>query len=172
MDDKKIEVTLEEILDAKERRADRQRIMLECNGGCIISFTLNIPGPVKINPLIQESFDEGLCQIETKLNEAGIHIIQKEQRTEKTGCEALLSVAHDAMELKRMMVEIEEQHPLGRVFDIDVISGEGCPISRSQLGYPPRRCPICGRIAHECARTGRHDYKELLDTWYRPNSVE
>ena len=87
--------------------------------------------------MIQESFDEGLCQIETKLNEAGIHIIQKEQRTEKTGCEALLSVAHDAMEIKRMMVEIEEQHPLGRVFDIDVISGEGCPISRSQLGYPP-----------------------------------
>jgi len=172
MDENCKEVTLEEMLEAREDRAHKQRIMLERNGGCVISFTLNIPGPIKINSLIKKSFNEGLCQIESKLKKVGIGIIQMEQRIEKTGCEALLSVAHDAMEIKKLMVEIEEGHPLGRLFDIDVVSGGGCPISRSQLGYPPRRCPICGRIAHECARTGRHDYKELLDTWYRPNSVE
>lgn len=171
MDKNCSEVSLEEMLDARERRADRQRIMLERNGGCVISFTINIPGPVKINPFIQKTFHEGLDQIRRKLNEAGIDIIQKEQKAEKTGCEALLSVAHDAMEIKGMMVAIEEGHPLGRLFDIDVINGEGCPVSRTQLGYPPRRCPVCGGIGHECSRSRRHDYKELLRIWFRPDLV-
>ena len=84
MDENCKEVTLEEMLEAREDRAHKQRIMLERNGGCVISFTLNIPGPIKINSLIKKSFNEGLCQIESKLKKVGIGIIQMEQRIEKT----------------------------------------------------------------------------------------
>jgi holo-ACP synthase CitX len=152
----------QEILSSRERRAERQMNMLTCDKvSCVISFTLNIAGPVKLNPLIRESFAEGSLEIQGKLKQNGIKVLRKEQRVEKTGCEALFSVAYDAIGIKRMMVEIEEEHPLGRLFDIDVISKEGYPVSRAVLGFPKRRCLVCDRIAHECARAGRHHY-ELL----------
>lgn len=152
-----------EILDAREHRAERQLSMLACNGDCVISFTLNIPGPVKLNSLIRKSFTKGLEKIERKLKKNHIDVIQKEQRVEETGCEALFSVAcDDVLKIKGMMVVIEENHPLGRLYDIDVISKEGVPVSRIMLGYPVRRCLLCDRMAHECARSQRHDYKLLI----------
>lgn len=161
MDENRYGITLMEMLEAREQRAGRQRNMLRKNGGCVISFTLNIPGPVKLTPLIQKCFTEGTRQIEMRLQTEGIGIIQKEERIEKTGCEMLLSVSWKPLEIKRMMVGIEEEHPLGRLFDIDVISeGEG-PVSRKVLGYARRRCLICGRMAHECSRSGRHNLEAL-----------
>lgn len=163
MHHKSREVTLQEILDAREQRAMKQQSMLKHNGGCVISFTLNIPGPVKLNPLIQKSFDQGLYQIEEKLQQGGIDIIEKERAVKSTGCEALFCVLKDAGDIKKMMVTIEENHPLGRLFDIDVISTEGCPVSRSTLGYLPRRCFVCGLPAHECSRSGRHELEFLQE---------
>ncbi len=155
-------VQSKEILDARERRAKRQRSMLACNGDCVISFTLNIPGPVKLNSLIRESFTEGLEKIERKLKKSHVDVVQKEMKTVKTGCEALISVVcDDALKIKGMMVEIEDEHPLGRLYDIDVISKDEVPVSRSMLGYPARRCLICDHMAHECARSQCHDYKLL-----------
>lgn len=153
--------TLMQMLDIRELRAMQQQNMLKRNGGCVISFTLNIPGPIKLNPLIQKSFDEGLYQIETRLRQKGIHIVEKEQTIKNTGCEALVCVLKNARDIKRIMVTIEEDHPLGRLFDIDVISKKGHLVSRSMLGYHPRRCFLCDLPAHECSRSGRHDL-ELL----------
>ena len=40
------EVTLQEMLDARDRRAEAQRQLLERHARPLISFTMNIPGPV------------------------------------------------------------------------------------------------------------------------------
>ena len=45
------EASLEEILDAREKRGEIQREFLGQQGTSLISFTLNIPGPVKYFPL-------------------------------------------------------------------------------------------------------------------------
>ena len=42
------EVTLEEMLDARERRVFLQNSLIQTYNKPIISFTLNIPGPVKV----------------------------------------------------------------------------------------------------------------------------
>ena len=61
------DVTLQEILDARERRAEAQRELLKQHARPLISFTMNIPGPVKDSPLIRRGFDEGLRRLDDAL---------------------------------------------------------------------------------------------------------
>ncbi|MBS1381529.1 MAG: hypothetical protein HPZ89_04700, partial [Oscillospiraceae bacterium] len=57
-------VSLEEILDAREQRAERQRTAREqFPGAALVSFTLNIAGPVKLFALAEQSFQEGCRSI-------------------------------------------------------------------------------------------------------------
>lgn len=152
-----------EILNAREKRAVRQQAMLAHGGSCLISFTLNIAGPIKINHLIKKSFDEGIQEIERQLKRHQITILQQKIWVEKTGCEAMFAVNFDALRIKAMMTKIEEESKLGRLFDIDVICKETGHISRSLLGFESRRCLICQRPAHECSRSQRHDSNIIFE---------
>ena len=53
-------VSLPEMLDARERRALRQQVLLRDYGSPLISFTMNIAGPIKDTPLIRRGFQIGL----------------------------------------------------------------------------------------------------------------
>lgn len=161
MDEKFCEVRPQEMLNAKEYRSARQQALLTLGGNCVISFTLNIAGPVKLSPIIRKTFYEGLWQIENKLKRQCVEVLQKECRIEKTGCEAFLSVEYEGMKTKRIMIAIEDGHFLGRLFDIDVIDKNNTPVSRSQLGLPFRQCLVCERSAHECIRSQRHELVSL-----------
>ena len=61
------EVTLEEMLDARERRVFLQNSLIQTYNKPIISFTLNIPGPVKVFDKIPETFEEGVRKIRQAL---------------------------------------------------------------------------------------------------------
>jgi holo-ACP synthase / triphosphoribosyl-dephospho-CoA synthase len=52
-------------------------------------------------------------------------------------------------------VDIEENHPLGRLMDIDVINVRH-QISRRDLNLSPRRCFLCDEEAHVCVRAQTH----------------
>lgn len=71
--------------------------------------------------------------------------------------------AIDASELKRETCSVEEEHFLGRLFDIDVYDGEGRQICRSELGLSERKCLLCERDARQCARSRAHPLGELLE---------
>jgi holo-ACP synthase len=71
-------------------------------------------------------------------------------------------VEEDAQTAKRMLVELEANHALGRFWDLDVIDSEGNLISRTELGYESRKCFICDGEAKACARSRKHSYEELL----------
>ena len=66
-----------------------------------------------------------------------------------------------AEDIKTLATEIEESHPLGRLFDMDVIAVDGRKADRSELGLGPRPCLICGGPARECARSRTHTVAEL-----------
>ena len=70
------EVTLTEVLDARERRVVRQNEMLK-NGDTLVSFTLNMPGPVKQFPLAQAFFERGLARLERALDRQHIQVNSK-----------------------------------------------------------------------------------------------
>ena len=89
--------------------------------------------------------------------------IQKIQKYEvASGFEAQISVNENAMKLKKITVQIEENHPLGRFMDIDIISSSKKQISREELFMPARKCFICGYDAKLCARSAKHSLEELL----------
>ena len=55
-----MEVTLTEMLEAREARVRRQEVLREQYGVPLISFSLNIAGPVKDSPLLRRAFRAGL----------------------------------------------------------------------------------------------------------------
>ena len=63
MNDKLKEVSLTEMLDAREARAFAQKQLLNRYGKPLICLTLNIPGPVKVLPGVPQAFEEACKRI-------------------------------------------------------------------------------------------------------------
>lgn len=156
-------VTLQEMLDARERRAATQRDILCRERKPLISFTLNLPGPYKDFPLARDAFLEGKRLIGLTLKAGGHGVSYQFERGGKTGREVFFAVDAPADVLKRLVVPLEEHHELGRLFDIDVFDVEGAQIHRQALGYPVRKCLVCDKPALICARGRSHSQEELLD---------
>lgn len=156
------EVTLQEMLDAREGRALRQKKILSIYKITLISFTLNIPGPIKDFHLAEKAFEEGKELISNHLKRNDINIVHEEDNSGKTGYEAFFAVDCYPLRIKKLMVDIENACALGRIFDIDVLNAKGEKISRQEIGSDPRTCFICSEPAHVCSRSGKHPVKELV----------
>ena len=59
-------------------------------------------------------------------------ILDLEEFHDHTGDELLLCIDADATVLKKVMTNIEETHPLGRLFDIDIIDENGGKLSHNR----------------------------------------
>lgn len=157
-------VSLEEVLDARERRSHFQGILLEKYAdAALLSATMNIPGPVKTSKPLSSAFEAFTDQIESLLAEKKVfsQLLQL-----KTGSEYYLVTDLPSEALKRLLVNLEEKEPLGRLMDLDVvqlIDGQPQPMSRSQLGLEPRKCYVCSAIAKECSRSRKHQVPELQE---------
>lgn len=151
------EVTLPEMLEARDRRAEAQRRLLAERGLPLISFTMNIPGPVKNSPLYRRGFDEGLRQLERALDAAGIARLSPETLHAVTGNEYLCAVDAPAEAVKAICTRIEEEDPMGRLFDMDVIAPGGSKLARKE----ERRCLVCGAAGRGCASRRLHSLEEL-----------
>ena len=116
-----IEVGIDEILDCREKRVAIQNEMIKKYNKPVISFTMNIPGPIKTNNEIKKAFDIGKKLILEKLKENNIEILEKKELNVNTGNELFISVNSSAEKIKNITVAIEESCELGRLFDIDVI---------------------------------------------------
>jgi len=155
-----LSVTIQDMMICRDRRAAIQNRLLQEYGRPIISFCMNIPGPVKTNALIRRAFDEGCKEIRKAVNEAGWTACAPTEIHEKTGDELILIVDAAATDIKKRMSLIEETHPLGRLFDIDVLDTNEEKLSRPRY----RTCFICDRQAQDCARSRRHTAQELFDS--------
>ena len=153
------QVELPEMLDGRERRVRRQNVLLDKFGATLVCFTLNIAGPVKVFPLSEEAFDAGVYAMDVHLESAGI--IYREILRHPYGHEAFYVMGSDPLTVKRLLSEIETEHPLGRLFDMDVLRPDGTKVSREEVGLPGRRCMICGEPASDCAGARRHSVAEL-----------
>ena len=152
---------LPDMLNARERRVWVQEKLLSEYPGVLVSFTLNIPGPVKVLPHVPEAFEFAFQEIISVLKKAGITILKRSLILDKTGPEAFLCVDADALNVKRLLVPLEDGSKLGRLYDIDIIGRDGKKISRSDIGRPGRTCLLCGRPARECSRSRAHSVEEL-----------
>ena len=150
-------VDVMDVLAARDRRAGRQQELLAAYAKPLISFTMNIAGPVKRTTLIEQGFDLGIARLEGQLRACRAAMLHSETVREDTGCEALYVVDFPAEHLKKLCMAIEEVDELGRLFDLDVLDGRGVKLERPK----ERRCLICGEIGKGCARSRRHSVEEL-----------
>jgi len=157
------EVSLDQVLVARERRVARQSAALARFGKPLVSMTVVMPGPVKDGPLPRHVLEVALQEVEALANARHWAVLEREFSSRQTGPEAIYVLAADPGLLKAATVQLEDQHPLGRLWDLDVIApGEG-GLSRWALALPPRRCLVCDRPAFECGRSRRHSLGELLN---------
>lgn len=158
-----MEVSLMEMLDARERRARRQTQLLKQYGATLLCFTMNIAGPVKNSHLIRRGFAMGERLLRQQLMAAKANILHFEEISEKTGNEAMFVLDCDALTAKRAAVLLEDHTEAGRLFDMDVLRPDGSKVARQELNLEARKCLICGGPAPGCARSRAHTVAQLQE---------
>ena len=150
-------VTLMQVLAARDHRVQRQQALLTQYGKPLICFTMNIAGPVKTSPLIEQGFRLGLRRLEQQLLRLRCPVLYREIICQVTGCEAIFAVDAPAEQVKAMTVDLEETDRLGRLLDLDVLDSQGQKLDRSR----ERSCLICGAAGRGCARSRAHSVEQL-----------
>lgn len=150
-------VTIEDMMACRDRRFAIQQKYLAKYKCPVLSFALNIPGPVKTNKQLHNCFAAATDAINKTLSTMNISVLESIQFNDKTGDELLLCFDGDASLVKNAMTKLEEEHPLGRLYDIDIIGIDGMKLSRHAF----RKCLICDCQAQECARSRKHSVEEM-----------
>ncbi|PKU26240.1 citrate lyase holo-[acyl-carrier protein] synthase [Telmatospirillum siberiense] len=155
-------VSLEQMLEARDKRAARQQAALTRFALPVVSSGVVMPGPVKDNAQSRIAMAAAREALEALFAARDWPVRLFEPVRGPTGPESIHVIDADALEIKRALAKLEDTHPLGRLWDLDVICPERGIISRRSLGQPPRRCLLCEAEAHACARSRRHSLEELL----------
>ncbi len=155
------EVTLEQVLAARETRVREQDRLLTEYRAPVISFTMNIPGPIKDTRLIRRAFFAGCNALRTALETAGFPMLGMSETLAATGCELRCAVRADATAVKRICVAIEDADELGRLFDMDVLAPDGAKLNRKAVNGGERNCIVCGAKGRGCASRRVHSVSEL-----------
>ena len=150
-------ISLKDMLNCRENRVELQTKYRLDFQKPLISFCMNIPGPIKTTTEIQRAFDAGCKEIEKTLQRASIKILHSTRLHKPTGDECILCTEGEATKIKALMSTIEDSHPLGRLFDMDVIDISGEKLSRTAF----RKCLICNAQAQVCARIRKHSIFEM-----------
>ncbi|WP_331774275.1 citrate lyase holo-[acyl-carrier protein] synthase [Sulfurospirillum sp. 1612] len=148
----------EQILEAKEARARRQKEMIATYHLPLISISINIPGREKSSHDARVIFEAALHEIKQQK----FHIMTEINLNTPSGFEAIFCVHANAHELKNAMISIEETHLLGRFMDLDVMDEQGMILSRAAQLSAKRTCYLCDRPAIVCAREQTHSLAALL----------
>lgn len=153
-------VTLQQLLESRDARHAKQVQLLSDNPSkTLLVLTVIMPGSDKRNALSQTI---AAAAVEALRKTFGT-FAPLETYDLETGYEAYLLTALPEDLAKRRATAIEDTHPLGRLFDIDVIQRTTMmPLSREQVGRPPRRCLLCEREARYCMRERAHKPAQLL----------
>ena len=161
MEDRK--VVLKEVLDFREEKVQVQtRMHMEYPEGTVVSLGMNIPGPVKTGSSIFNAFCEGKRALRRAILEETGTIAEAQILKEKAGYAAVYLIKGlEGRRLKEIAVLLEETHPLGRIFDVDVLKDNQESISRTELGAGRRKCLICNGDAKVCGRSRAHTVQDL-----------
>lgn len=152
-----MEITLDELLASRDaRHAMQLQLLAEHPGKTLVCLTVVMPGSVKRNHV---SLHVAHAAVEAMRHTFATDDIV--QRDLNTGYEAYLLTSLPLLIAKQWAVEIEDSHPMGRLFDIDIIDPDGMPVSRERVGAKPRRCLVCNREARYCMRMRWHTQSEI-----------
>lgn len=151
------------VLAAREERWKR-RLFLAGRGGqgtVLLSLTLRMPAFLRTSGKYHREAELLFSAFAEEAARRGMKIVEKEYRGGADGPECHLSLRENGEASKAFAVFFEETHPWGALVDADVMTPEGIPLSRRDLGIPERRCLVCGGPAAPCAAGRTHSPGEL-----------
>ena len=154
-----MEITLDQLLASREERASFQKELLKgYPGKTLVCLTVIMPGKVKRN---LQSLVVAQAAVTAMVSAFEGSTLSLRLRDLPAGYEAYLVTPLSNEEAKRETCRIEDTHPLGRLFDLDVIDADGVPVSRELIGKAPRKCLVCDSDARYCMRNRTHSLDEL-----------
>lgn len=160
---------LSDVLAAREARARRQDELAAtflvgpeaAPGVTVVGVTVVAPGPIKDARWSRRVHAAGMSAVEEVAAARGWPVRHRE--TDPPGpagpC-GYVVLAAEAPTVKAELTAAEDSHPVGRLWDLDVVA-DGRPLGRADLRLPPRRCLVCSGPAAPCARSRAHDLHEL-----------
>lgn len=154
------------LLTDKERRYYMQIDLCATYNKPVLSVKVNYPGISKNEHVSLKVFD---IMKDTIISHFWKTIILTQTIISEAGPSLFCVIDQEAASTKLQAISIENQHPLGRLVDLDVFDAKGQMLSRTRLGFPPRKCYLCEGPAHLCVRSKQHSEKDLkqyfLDTY-------
>ena len=154
-----MEITLDKLLASRDRRVEMQQKLREKHPNLtLVCLTVIMPGNIKRN---LSSLIVSQAAINALLNRFEGTIVDVITRDLETGYEAYLLTSLSQREAKIIACDIEDNNPLGRLFDIDILDNDGVPVKRETVGSSPRRCLMCDNEARYCMRNRTHTPQEL-----------
>lgn len=151
------------ILKAREERHKRHEQLLEIYQGTLLSLTLNIPGRHKSPPEADVILQAGITAVSELFSSRRVNVLKHEALPTDDGPRACWIIDTPPHQVKRWMVDIEDSHMLGRLFDLDVMGCDGRTLHREGCGKPLRKCLVCDELAHACSRSRKHDIGALTE---------
>ncbi|MCQ2350132.1 MAG: citrate lyase holo-[acyl-carrier protein] synthase [Paludibacteraceae bacterium] len=152
-------VTLAELLAGRDQRRNKQQQLIDTYQLTVVCLTIVMPGSEKRN---ETSLYVAKVAHEYLLHALGIYIKYTEFNDALTGPEGFYVVDLPAIEAKRLTTEIEDTHPMGRLFDIDVLQSNLVPVMREEVGKESRKCLVCGEKSVDCIRNKKHSLDEVM----------
>jgi len=143
----------------KHKRIEFQYKLIKKFNMPLVVIRVNYPGENRSND-ITNSIIESMDDIISDIFSPYIHL--KLLRITEEGPNLTLIINKDALEIKKITVEIEDKHILGKCVDIDVYDNKAKKISRVELGYLPRQCYLCKNTAKKCIREKTHAQDEVI----------
>jgi len=156
------EATLQDVLDNREARVQRQDEILMQYERPVVSLTIIMPGSLKNNETSRYLMQEATANLRELCRKRDWTILDERTTEGVTGPEAIFAIDVAAEDMKLQLITLEEEHPLGRLWDFDVIAPGRKTFSRTQLGFSGRKCLVCEEAAFACGRSRRHSLDELL----------
>ena len=105
MNENNLTVTIRDMMECREVRAFLQKQYIDEYAAPVISFCMNIPGPVKTNDNILHGFESGKAAILSALSSENINVNATTEIHEKTGDKLILSASATAEQLKDIATE-------------------------------------------------------------------
>ncbi|NEZ48614.1 citX protein [Clostridium botulinum] len=126
-------------------------------------------------PLVSISFN---CLTELKMNNTVFDIVQTIEgivsdmfspyiffilsRETSEGYNSIFIINRNALDIKKIGSQIEENHVLGKCINIDVFNKDSKKVSRIDLGKLKRKCYLCNCDVEKCINNRKHSQEEMI----------
>ena len=165
---------INKLLDHREERVKHQIQLMQEKGtlsSALVTVRINYPGIEKSNYITDKIIEAIGREIKDYFIQT---IVYEESYKNSEGSLYHFIIDKSPGLVKKDMIYIEDNHPLGRCVDLDVygFNEEGVlsGLSRRQEGQPPRKCFLCFKEASICSRSKAHsidDIKEYFQVKYK-----